>query len=380
VTPDPVHVVLPGGVDDPATPSGGNVYDRMVCLALVAAGTDVHEIAVPGAWPRPDAAARDALTRDLAALPDGATVLIDGLVACGVPEVLVPAARRLAITVLAHSPLAAETGLPPAVASDLDARERTTLHAATAVVATSHWSAQRLLHHHALPAHRVHAVPPGTAPAPLAPGTDGATNLLCVAALTPTKGQDLLVAALRSLTDLPWTCQCVGAAPPHPAHPAHPGTTYVGRLRQHDLGARFTLTGPRTGTALDATYAAADLLVVPSRAETYGMAATEALARGIPVLATAVGGLPESVGRAPGLSDSAGRAPGVSASDGCVPGLLVPPGDVTALAVALRRWLTDAELRARLRASARLRRDTLSGWSTTAADLAGILLRHREAA
>ena len=53
-----VHVVVPYGIDDPRRPSGGNVYDRRVCRGLVALGWSVHEHAVAGRWPRPDAAAR----------------------------------------------------------------------------------------------------------------------------------------------------------------------------------------------------------------------------------------------------------------------------------------------------------------------------------
>ena len=103
-------------------------------------------------------------------------------------------------------------------------------------------------------------------------------------------------------------------------------------------GAR--LTGPLTGADLDAAYARADLLVLPSRAETYGMVVTEALARGIPVLATDVGGVPEALGRAP---------------EGSLPGLLVPPEDPAALAVAISRLLDDRPLAARLAAAGRAR-------------------------
>jgi glycosyltransferase involved in cell wall biosynthesis len=88
------------------------------------------------------------------------------------------------------------------------------------------------------------------------------------------------------------------------------------------------------------------------------MAVTEALARGIPVLATAVGGLPEAVGHAP---------------DGTVPGLLVRSEDAGALATALRRWFGDSALRGRLKAAAGARRAALDGWETTARNLAGAL-------
>jgi glycosyltransferase involved in cell wall biosynthesis len=151
--------------------------------------------------------------------------------------------------------------------------------------------------------------------------------------VTHRKGQDVLVEALRDLEDLPWTCTFVGA---------NDGTQQAsGRVR---------FVGARTGDDLDASYADADLLVLPSRAETYGMVVTEALARAIPVLGTQVNGVPEALGTAP---------------DGTVPGLLVPPGDAGALAAALRDWLTDPELRQRWRRAAADRRATLRDWDET---------------
>jgi glycosyltransferase involved in cell wall biosynthesis len=352
--PSPVHVVLPGEVDDPTMPSGGNTYDRRVCHGLAAAGRPVHEIAVPGTWPRPGTAARAKLARSLAALPDGSVVLLDGLVACGVPDVVVPQARRLALAVLVHLPLADETGLAPESAEALNARERETLHAASAVVATSAWAARRLIDHHGLVASRVHVVAPGTDPAPLASGTGGASRLLCVASVTARKGQDLLIEALAAVADLPWHCVCVGPPGRDPAYAAalrH----LIGRA---GLGDRVRLAGPRTGERLAGAYAAADLVVLASRAETYGMVVTEALARGIPVLATAVGGVPQALGQAP---------------DGGVPGILVPPEDPAALAAALRRWFGEPELRRRLRISARHRRRMLQPWQETSRRMAAVL-------
>jgi glycosyltransferase involved in cell wall biosynthesis len=349
-----VIFVLPADVDDVTMPSGGNVYDRHVCQGLAAAGLPVHEVPVRGAWPRPEASARDELSRSIAALPDGAVVLLDGLVACGVPEVVVPQANRLRLVVLVHLPLAKETGLAPPVAADLDARERETLQAASAVVATSPWTANRLIQHHGLAASRVHLVVPGTDPAPLAPGTDGASRLLCVASITPLKAQDLLVEALAAVPYLPWTCECVGPLRRAPGYVEHVRELTVRR----GVADRVRFPGPRTGEPLAHAYAAADLVVLPSRAETYGMVLTEALARGIPVLATAVQGVPDTLGQAP---------------DGSVPGILVPPEDVTALAEALRDWFSDDKLRNRLRGSARLRRGMLASWNDTSRRLARVL-------
>ncbi|SDC55926.1 glycosyltransferase family 4 protein [Streptomyces prasinopilosus] len=351
-----VHFLLPGGVDDPSVPSGGNAYDRRVCLDLPGFGWQVERHAVAGDWPRPDAAARTALARTLRGLPDGAVVLLDGLVACGVPEIVVPEAQRLRMAVLVHLPLGDETGLAPALAADLDARERAVLRAVPAVIATSDWAVRRLVSHHGLAPDRVHVAAPGADIAPLASGTDGVSRLLCVAAVTPRKGQHRLVEALAAVSDLPWSCALVGGLTHDPEYVTH--LRYL--IGKHGLGDRLELTGPQAGAELDASYATADLMVLTSYAETYGMAVTEALARGIPVLATDVGGLPEAVGRAP---------------DGGVPGILVPPENPAAIAVELRGWFGEADVRRRLKAAARGRRAALGGWASTAQSLATVLRR-----
>ncbi len=116
--------------------------------------------------------------------------------------------------------------------------------------------------------------------------------------------------------------------------------------------------GPRAGAALDRSYLAADLMVLASRAETYGMVIAEALAHGVPVLTAEVGGVTEALGHGSG---------------GIRPGLLVAPEDPAALSTALRAWLGDAELRGRLRQAARERRGSLPGWAATASVVAGVL-------
>jgi glycosyltransferase involved in cell wall biosynthesis len=266
--------------------------------------------------------------------------VIDGLIASTSPHALLPQASRLRLVVIMHMPIGA-------VSADLRRLEREAVSAAAAVITPSGWSRQQLLDLHPLPADRVHVAAPGVDPASIAEGTEPGGQLLCVAAIAPHKGYDLLIQALAGLAHLAWSLVAVG---PLNRDPAFVDVLHE-RTRTTGIAERISFVGPCTGRELDIRYAAADLLVLPSRGETYGMVVTEALARGTPVLATAVGGVREALGRAP---------------DSSLPGLLVGPDDPNALARALRQWLTEPLLRRELRRSALLRRTTLTGWATTA--------------
>jgi glycosyltransferase involved in cell wall biosynthesis len=344
-----VHVLVPDGIDDAARPSGGNTYDRQVCRALAEMGWRVYVHAVPGSWPRPDAAAYAALAGVVQRIPDGALALLDGLVASTAAEVLVPQANRLRLVALVHMPLGQDTA-----DSDARTREGAVLSAAASVVTTSAWSRRTLLELYSLPRDRVHVAEPGVDAAPLSPGTTTGGALLCVAAVIPGKGHDVLLDALATMTELSWDCLCVGSMDRDPA--------FAERLRRRvledEFGDRVRFPGPRIGADLDRSYLSADLLVLASRAETYGMVVTEALARGLPVVAADVGGVAEALGHGTG---------------GIRPGPLVPPDDPAPLAAALRAWLGDAEVRLTWRRAARERRASLTGWSTTTSVLAGVL-------
>lgn len=364
-----VYFVVPDGIDDPAHPSGGNLYDRRISRGLSDLGWSVAERGVPGTWPRPDAAAFAVLADVMAAIPDGALVVVDGLIASAAAPVLLPAACRLRLVVLVHMPLGEESageraGGDPAVggsargeatpAEAFRGDEAAVLRAAAVVVTTSEWTRARLLELYALRPEAVHVAEPGVDAAKTVNGTASGGELLCVAAVAPPKGHDLLVAALTEVADLDWRCGLVGAIDRDPG--------FVERLRNKaragGVGARIRFTGPLTGTDLDFAYEAADVLLVASRAETYGMVVTEALARGIPVIATAVGGVPGALGYGSG---------------GQRPGLLIPADDADAMAAALRGWLTDPLLRRRLRKAALQRRETLTGWAVTSDRLVDIL-------
>ncbi len=345
-----VHVVVPAGIDDAARVSGGNRYDRRICDRLRTTGWDVEEIAAPGSWPHPDPVATAELAGALDRLPDDALVVVDGLIASAAAAVLVPRSTRLRLVVLVHMPLGGD-----AVPAE---QERAVLTAARAVVTSSHWTRDHLLERYPLLPARVHVAHPGTDPAAAAPGTADGGRLLCVAAVAPQKGQDQLLEALAGIADLRWECTLAGPLDRARGFVA----TLQGRAAAAGISARVRFAGTLSGEALQREYRDADVLVLPSRGETYGMVVAEALAAGLPVIATAVGGVCEAMGGTP-------SGP---------PGLVVPREDATALAWALRSWLTDPPLRTRLRAAARQRRTALPRWQGTGDRIAEVLLAVRD--
>jgi len=349
-----VHVVAPEGFDDPGRPSGGNIYDRRVCAGLAEAGWDVLVTTVAAAEPVPRSGARGDLARVVSAIPDGATVLIDGLIASPAAAQLLPHCGRIQLTVLLHMPLA--TALDTHHDANAERSERVVLRAATGVIVTSEWTRQQVLTRYAIPADRVHVARPGADRA-AAPARPVRGHLICVGVLGRHKGQDLLIEALADLAERDWHCLLAGRLDRDPDFVEQLQT----RITRLGYGHRVRLSGVLTGAALSHAYTTADLFVAPSRSETYGMAVTEALAHGLPVLAAAVGGLPEALGYT---------------ADGTRPGQLVLPGDPAALAAALRDWLGDERHRQRLRAAARQRRSTLRGWEQTTQEISNALTAH----
>ena len=335
-----VRFIVPDSIDDPAQPSGGNVYDRRVCSELEGLGWSVRLRPVAGRWPGPTPADVAGLARVLDEAPTGACVVVDGLVASAAPELVTRYADRLHVVVLVHLPLGV-------LSPGRRAGEAAMLARVAGVVATSSWTRTWLVAEYALSPDAVTVALPGTDLGSVAPGTPAGGALLCVGAVTPVKGQDLLVQALATLEPPEWQCTCVGSLESDPG--------FVRELRDlaghHGVADRMVLAGPRHGADLEAAYHDADVLVLASRAETYGMVVTEALAHGLPVIGTCTGGVGEALG---------------TTTDGTLPGVLVAGGDVAGLGEALRSWLLDARLRERLRAAARDRRRTLPTWRDTA--------------
>ncbi|MFC7404390.1 glycosyltransferase family 4 protein [Georgenia alba] len=338
---------------DDTRPSGGNTYDAALVAALRSAGSSVTVHALPGSWPVPEPAALVALADVLQEHP---VSLVDGIVASAAPdqiEVAVAAGRR--VVVLFHMATADEVGLPAVERDRREDLEGRALRAASAVVATSATAADSLAGRHGLTDVRV--ARPGATPSPVAPGSSAEPRLLSIGTLSATKDQATAVRALGLLRDLPWSARFVGPADVEPAY-AHQVSTLVDET---GLADRVRLTGGLTGDALEQQWRDADLLLLTSRTETFGLVVTEALARGVPAVVSAGTGAVEALGRGAGPPRET------------LPGCSVRAGDSAALATVLRRWLTEPDLRSDWRRAALAHRDRLPGWSTTAAVVQGVL-------
>jgi glycosyltransferase involved in cell wall biosynthesis len=327
--------VVPGRLE---TPTGGYAYDRRMVTGLRARDWSVEVAELDGSFPQPTSAALNHAARVLAAIPDRTMVVVDGLALGAMPAQAEREARRLRIIALIHLPLAAEIGIGEELTARLEASERRAIAAAVRVIVTSKTTAPALARY-GVPPHLVAVVEPGTDRAPVARGShQGPLQLLCVATLNPGKGHDILFRALAAVPHAQWRLTCAGSLDRHP-----PTVSQLrARLKADALEDRVSLVGDVDAGTLAACYDGADLFVLATLHETYGMAVAEALARGLPVVSTATGAISELVG------DDAG--------------FVVPPGDVGALITALTNVMSDAHLRARLAEGARRVRDRLPTW------------------
>jgi len=331
-----VTFVVPGSL---ATRTGGYEYDRRMIDALRGRNWAVAVRELVGEFPHASSNARSGAASMLAACPDGMVVIIDGLALGALPAEVEREAGRLSIVALVHMPLADETGLSQRQADEFRTMEQRALAACRLVIVTGRSTVDTLVAY-GIDRARIVVVEPGTDRAPLARGSrSGSVHLLSIATVHAGKGHELLVRALASVTTRNWRLTIAGSLERDRAS--------AERLRAAVAAAgledHVSLTGEADAASVAALYDDADVFVLATLKESYGMAVAEALARGLPIVSTTTGAIPSLVG------DDAG--------------ILVPPGDINALTRALSRVIDDEPLRRRLAEGARRVRDRLPGWN-----------------
>jgi glycosyltransferase involved in cell wall biosynthesis len=339
-----IFFAIPGDLD---APTGGYAYARRVIAGLRAQGRAVAVAPLGDGFPHADEPMRHAALAHIAALTaEAEAVVVDGLALGVLPELAdISPGRYVA---LVHHPLALESGLTQAQAARLRISEARALSGAAHVISTSMATARQLAADYGVAAARLSVVRPGTDPAPFATGSGGVPALLSVGSLVPRKGHDVLIDALGGLHELDFHLTIVGDA----GRDVTTATALAEQVARLGLAERVTLAGAVAAPTLERLYAGADLFVLASRHEGYGMAYAEAIAHGLPVVGTNAGAIPEVVGDA---------------------GVLVPPDDPAALAAALRPLITNADARAGLAARSRAAAARLPRWEEAARALADIL-------
>jgi glycosyltransferase involved in cell wall biosynthesis len=335
---------------DLATPTGGYAYDRRMISELKILGWTIDVIDLGDGFPRIDTKARTTAQALLTTIPERCPIVIDGLAFGVLPEAAASLHARNPLIALVHHPLALESGLSNTEAKMFRSSERAALALAHRVIVTSPATARLLTSDYHVPADRITVARPGSDPVVPAKGScNGIVRLLSVGSLVPRKGYDVLIAALATLADLPWQLTIAGDAERDRAAAA----AIRSNIARSGLTERIALVGAVAPARLAELYLAADLFVLASRFEGYGMAYAEATAHGLPVIGTTAGAIPETV-----PSEAA---------------ILVAPDDAAALARALRQLIADKNERHRIAAAARSAAARLPTWHNSGLLFAGAI-------
>jgi glycosyltransferase involved in cell wall biosynthesis len=342
-----IAFAVPG---DLQTLTGGYAYDRRIIAELQALGFTVDVVSLGEGFPFPKDAAREIALKRLMALPDGLPVIVDGLALGVLPDEAKQVAQVRTLIALVHHPLALETGLSKAEAKRLFESERKALSFARAVIVNSPSTRMDLAEDYGVPPARITVAPPGTERGVAAKGsTDGTIRLLSVGAVVPRKGFDILIASLAPIARLPWHLTIAGDLERDEAE----ATKLKAAIAKHKLSKRVDLLGAVQPDRLPGLYAAADIFVLASHFEGYGMAYAEAMAHGLPIIGTRGGATIDTVPQEAGF--------------------LVEPGNTEAMTRSIKFLIEHEEVRQDFAAAALAAAAKLPTWAGSAKIVASAL-------
>ena len=320
--------VYPG---DLTSPTGGYAYDRRIIEGLERRGWQIQLISLGEGYPFINQTQSDYARSKLLSLTKGVPMVIDGLALGALPDLVPEISSRHPLIALIHHPLAFEYGLSDLEIKHLKQSETQALKNVAGVIANSPATARDLNQHYGINPERVHVVLPGTDPIRLQEprlqrSADDCSpiNLLSVGSIIPRKGFHDLIPALGSLIDLPWKLSIAGDI----SRNVKAYERLIMDIKYFHLEDRINVLGIVSNEELENLYAKADIFVLPSLFEGYGMVYAEAMAHGLPIIATSGGAIPDTVPEEAGL--------------------LVTPGDVSELTEALKILILDRSYRARL--------------------------------
>ncbi len=326
---------IPGDI---ATVTGGYIYERRLLNGLRALGHPVAHLELGEGFPFPSAEEMSDAIAQMTAVDPAHPLIVDGLVfgsVDGLENVPAP------LIAMIHHPLALEEGLSAADAQHLYQTERANVALARHILVPSPHTRTILIEDYGANPERITIAPPGVDRPLHAPAPSDPPLILSVGILHPRKGHDVLLDALADIRALDWRAVIVGRE-----HDPDHAASLRRQCTEHGLDDRVEITGQISAPALEKLYRSATLFALATRYEGYGMVFAEALAHGLPIVATQGGAVPQTV------PTGAGR--------------LVRVGDAPAFASALRALLADPETRATLRTGAEEAGQALPIWKDTA--------------
>jgi len=340
---------------DLATPTGGYVYARKI-LPLLAERLRVEICPLPAGFPLASEAELHEAAATLAARDAPGTVFfIDGLAYGTLPVSTLKALKR-PIVALVHHPLGLEEGLTSSERAHLLKKEDEALDLARHVVAPSQGTARELTRLFGVPAGKITVAEPGILRGARAQGASAGQplHIVSVGSLAPRKGYGVLIDALNEVRDLSWRATIAGSLDRSPETAA----LVRRRLSEYWFEERVRLAGQLAEATLSALYTSADVFALASLYEGYGMAFAEAMAHGLPVIASGEGAVSDTVPSSAGF--------------------VCATGDVAAFAGALRSLLSNPALRREKAEGAWRHGQTLPDWGRTADTIAQVLERIAE--
>ncbi len=329
---------------DLATPTGGYIYDAKIIAGLREAGISITTLSLGESFPYPTQKIHYKATKLLADTAINSTLIVDGLALGVLPEAAKFASERGRLIALVHHPLALETGMNEDTAAKFKAGETLALSYAHEVIVTSPTTAKILADDYGVAQNRLHIALPGIEKISFETSTFSqssntqTTQLLSVAAISQRKGFDVLIAALGTLKNLDWHLTIAGDLTRSP----DVGAKLLQQVQDAGLGKRITFLGAMSPAKITFLYTQADIFVLASRYEGYGMAYAEALAHGLPIIGTTGGAIPDVV-----PLDA---------------GILVLPDEIAPLAKALHLLIQDKTARASFAAGAQKAAANLPHW------------------
>ena len=339
--------VIPGDIN---LPTGGYRYDREIISAWKTSNISVELISLEGNYPFPSEANKTSAIKAVSKFPNADIAVVDGLLGGASPGFLKALSKRMPVVALIHHPLCLENGLDGTTANKLEASEREGLEFVSSIITTSDTTTQTTQALFGFDSSKIHSVLPGVDRVAKSKGSGSKTaHLLCIGSVIARKGHKDLVKALVSLKHLNWQLDCFGKTEFDPEL----FSEITQLIADEGLVQKIKFHGAVSDKHLEEAYQMADVFVLPSLYEGYGMVYAEAIVRGIPVIGTTAGAIPKTVPKT------------------C--GILVEPENIKMLTNALKQLITDKKIRHKFIQGAHEAEPNFPNWEGSAHKFAHIL-------